>query len=92
MIYEMKIKLTNLLILCLTSLMTILPASATVDFSALTDLINATFDVLDTIVTNSSTLISVIVLFGTLGLIGIIIYGFIGRLLMKLGNWGTGGK
>jgi len=63
-------------------------ASAAVDFSALTDLINATFSVLSVVIANQGTLISLVVLGGILGLIGIIIYGFIGKLLTKVGNLG----
>jgi len=63
-------------------------ASAAVDFSALTDLINATFSVLNVVIANQGTLISLVVLGGILGLVGIIIYGFIGKLLQKVGNLG----
>ena len=68
------------------------PATATIDFSALTDLMNATFGVLEIITTNGSTLIELVVLFGTLGLVSIVIYMFIGSLLRKLGNMNMGGR
>ncbi len=85
-------KLKVLLLTFLIMLVTIVQnATAAVDFSALTDLINATFTVLDVIVTNSSTLISIVVLFGTLGLVGIIIYSFIGKMLTKISG-SVGGK
>lgn len=76
---------------------TIGTVSAAIDFSAITDLLNVTFDVLDIVVANTSTLINVVVLFATLGLVGIIIYGFIGKLLTKvagegLGNMGKRGR
>lgn len=72
------------------SITLITSASAAVDFSALTDLINATMQVLGTVITHQGTLISLVVLGGILSLIGIIIYGFIGKLLMKIGNLGGG--
>lgn len=59
-------------------------ASAAIDFSSITDLLNVTFDVLDIIVGGTSTLISVVVLFAVIGLVGIIVYGFIGKLLTKI--------
>ena len=59
-------------------------ASAAIDFTAITDLLNVTFDVLDIIVGGTSTLISVVVLFAVIGLVGIIVYGFIGKLLTKI--------
>jgi hypothetical protein len=64
--------------------------SAAIDFSAITDLLNVTFDVLDIVVANTSTLINVVVLFATLGLVGIIIYGFIGKLLVRIAGGGMG--
>ena len=62
-----------------------------VDFSGLTDLINATMTILDTFVTNSSTLINFIVLMAEIGLIGIIIYGFVAVFLVRMGKK-MGGK
>lgn len=66
-------------------------ASAAIDFSAITDLLNVTFDVLNIVVDNTSTLINIVVLFATLGLVGIIIYGFIGKLLIKIAGGGLDG-
>jgi hypothetical protein len=67
-------------------------ASAAIDFSAITDLLNVTFEVLDIVVANTSTIINVVVLFATLGLVGIIIYGFIGKLLTKVSDMGLNGR
>ena len=75
-------KVTNYAIVSITALSVFIgSASAVVDFSALTDLINATMTVLSTILANASTLIGIVILFATLGLVGIIVYGFIGKLL-----------
>ena len=55
----------------------------TVDFSGLTDLVNATMTVLNTFVTNGSTLVSFIVLIVELGLVSVI-GTFIALLLLKV--------
>ena len=59
--------------------------SAVIDFSGLTDLINATMTILSTFVNNSSTLYGFFVLMAGLSLIGIVVFGFIGALLKKMG-------
>ena len=58
----------------------------TVDFSALTDLINATMTILSVINTNFSTILTLVINFAILGLVGIIVYGFVGKLLSKIGG------
>jgi hypothetical protein len=64
-----------------------------VDFSGLTDLINATMTILGTFNSNSSTLYGFFVLMGGLTLVGVII-GFIYLLLHRVGEkmGGAGGK
>ena len=61
-----------------------------IDFSGLTDLINASMTILTTFNDNSSVLISFIVLMATLGLVGVIVV-FITTLLRKVGGK-IGGK
>ncbi len=65
-------------------------ASATVDFSAITDLINATMGVLSIMVSNTSTLVGFAVLMGILGLISVIIYLFVGKIFINAGNMMNG--
>jgi len=64
-----------------------------IDFTGLTDLINATMTILSTFVNNSSTLYGFFVLMGGLTLVGVII-GFIYTLLNRVGKkiGGSGGK
>lgn len=64
--------------------------SATVDFSAITDLINATMGVLSIMVANTSTLVGFAVLMGILGLISVIIYLFVGKIFINAGNMMNG--
>ncbi len=59
-------------------------ASATYDFSGLTDLINATMTILQTFVDHSSTIFAFFILMASLGLIGIIIYKFVGVFLTNM--------
>jgi len=64
-----------------------------IDFTGLTDLINATMTILATFNNNSSTLVGFIVLMAELGLVGIIIYGFVAVFLRKMaGKIGGSGK
>ena len=65
---------------------------AAVDFSGLTDLINATFDVIDVITSRGSSLIDLVILFAILGIVSIVVYGFIGKLFTKIGEQGMGRK
>jgi hypothetical protein len=53
----------------------------TVDFSALTDLINATMTILATINTNFGTILTLVINFAIIGLVGIVVYGFVGAIL-----------
>lgn len=67
-------------------------ASAAVDFSAITDLVNATISILGALVDNSTTLISFVVLMFTLSLISGVIFVFIKKLLSRVGEFGSKGK
>lgn len=62
--------------------------TAAVDFSAITDLVNATIGILGALVDNSTTLISFVVLMFTLSLITGVIFVFIKKLLLKVGDFG----
>lgn len=61
----------------------IAPASAVVDFSDLTDLVNATMSVITAFVENGSTLVGFIVLVVELALVTVI-GSFISMILMKI--------
>ena len=63
----------------------------TVNFTAITDLVNATFTVLQSFVNNQSTLIDfavLIIILAIVAYIGIWLKGFLGRMINK----GTGGS
>lgn len=62
----------------------------TVDFSALTDLINATMTIFTTFNNNASTLIGFFVLIGELAIVGAII-AFVAVLFKKIGKKITDG-
>lgn len=70
-------------ILVFATMFMIAPASAAVDFSDLTDLVNATMTVINAFVENGSTLVGFIVLVVELALVTVI-GSFISMILMKI--------
>ena len=79
-------KETSIIVMGLATamLLSAAPAMATVDFTALTDLINATVTIFSTFNTNGSTIIGFFVLLGELTVVGAVI-AFVVVMFKKIG-------
>jgi len=63
----------------------------TVDFSAITDLVNATLDILGAFVDNQTVLVNfavLLIILSVVAYIGIWVKGFLGKMINKTGSGG----
>jgi len=95
--YKMNIKDTiarvkYIVVAMATAMVMSMSTASATGWDSLKDMINTSMDILDIIVARQDSLIGIVILGAILGFIGLIIYGFVGKILVKVSNLGGGMK